>query len=118
MALIIALRALATGNATAAVLANALGALGVCLYIPTLMTAVYTQAKRSPCVLRFHVMTEGGWDLGGASGLFLTALLLMLGVPLWACILLSLAGVAWLAMLLRRYYAGRIDAAAAATLSP
>ena len=113
MALIIVLRALATGSATAAVLANALGALGVCLYIPTLMTAVYTQAKRSPCVLRFHVMTEGGWDLGGASGLFLTALLLVLGVPLWACILLSLAGVMWLAVLLRRYYGSSAIAAAA-----
>ena len=65
-ALIIALRALATGNATAAVVANALGSLGGCLYIPTLMTAVYTQAKRSPCTLRYHVVTEGGWDIGGA----------------------------------------------------
>src|SRR6516225_2526746 len=48
-ALIVVLRAIATGNATIAVLANALGALAACLYIPTLMTAVYTLAKRSPC---------------------------------------------------------------------
>jgi hypothetical protein len=81
-----------------------LGALGGCLYIPTLMTAVYTQAKRSPCTLRFQVMAEGGWDLGGATGLLNAALLAALGVPLWAGILASLAGVAAIAVMLRRYY--------------
>ena len=105
LAVIIVLRALATGDATVAVLANALGSLGACLYIPTLMTAVYTQAKRSPCTLRFHVVTEGGWDAGGASGLLAAALLTALGVPLWASILLSLAGVAAIVVMLRRYYA-------------
>jgi DHA1 family inner membrane transport protein len=106
IALIIVLRALATGNAVVAVMANALGALGACLYTPTLMTAVYTQAKRSPCTLRFHVMAEGGWDVGGASGLLVAALLTALGAPLWASILLSLAGLAAMAGMLRRYYAG------------
>jgi hypothetical protein len=105
-AVIIVLRALATGDATLAVLANALGSLGACLYIPTLMTAVYTQAKRSPCTLRFHVVTEGGWDAGGASGLLAAALLTALGVPLWVSILLSLAGVAAIVVMLRRYYGG------------
>ena len=42
------LRAFAPGHALLAIVANALGALVVCLYIPTLMTAVYNQAKRSP----------------------------------------------------------------------
>jgi MFS transporter, DHA1 family, inner membrane transport protein len=106
IALIIVLRALATGNAVVAVMANALGALGACLYTPTLMTAVYTQAKRAPCTLRFHVMAEGGWDVGGASALLIAALLTALGVPLSASILLSLAGLAAMAVMLRRYYAG------------
>ena len=105
LASIIALRAAATGNATLAVAANALGALGACLYIPTLMTAVYTLAKRSPCTLRFHVATEGGWDVGGAAGLLATALATELGVPLGDSILLSLAGVAATTIMLRRYYA-------------
>src|SRR4029453_15964329 len=69
------LRALAPGHALLAVVANALGALVVCLYIPTIMTAVYNQAKRSPCTLRFHVATEGAWDVGAASGCLLAALL-------------------------------------------
>jgi hypothetical protein len=45
---IIVLRAIAAGHPALAVLANALGALGGCLYVPTVMTAVYTLAKRSP----------------------------------------------------------------------
>ncbi|MEQ9226817.1 MAG: MFS transporter [Parvibaculum sp.] len=105
--LIIVLRAVATGDATVAVLANALGALGACLYVPTLMTAVYTQAKRAPCALRFHVATEGGWDIGGACGLLTAALAAHMGLPLWTGILMSLFGVAAIVVLLQRYYAPR-----------
>jgi DHA1 family inner membrane transport protein len=102
-ALIVALRAIATGNATLAVLANALGALGACLYIPTLMTAVYTLAKRSPCTLRFHVAT---------------ALATELGMPLRVSILMSLAGVAAIAIMLRRYYASSAGTILAAAAEP
>jgi DHA1 family inner membrane transport protein len=105
LAMIVALRAVATGDPMLAVLANALGALAGCLYVPTLMTAVYTLAKRSPCTLRFHVATEGGWDIGGAAGLLAAALMTALGLPLWVGILLSLPGVAAIAIMLRRYYA-------------
>jgi len=101
---IIVLRAFATHDAGLAVFANALGALGTCLYTPTLMTPVYTLAKRSPCTLRFHVATEGGWDTGGAGGLLVAALLAHLGAPLWVGILLPLPGVAAISGLLRRYY--------------
>ena len=51
-------------------------------------------AKRSPCALRFHVATEGGWDVGGASCGLIAAALLASGVPIGACILLSLIGAA------------------------
>jgi hypothetical protein len=86
------LRAAAPGQALLAVTANALGAFVVCLYIPTLMTAVYNQAKRSACTLRFHVATEGAWDVGGASGCLVAALLVLAGVSLSVAILLSLSG--------------------------
>jgi len=99
------LRAAAPGHAALAVAANALGALVVCLYIPTLMTAVYNQAKRSACTLRFHVATEAAWDVGGASGCLVAALLTLAGVSLSVAILLSLIGAAALFVLLRRYYA-------------
>jgi len=105
MAAIVVLRAIATGNPALAVLANALGALGGCLYAPTLMAAVYTMAKRSPCPLRFHIATEGGWDACGASGLLAAALMIELGLPLSYGILLSLAGLAAVGVMLRRYYA-------------
>jgi hypothetical protein len=32
-------------------------------------------AKRSPCPLRFHIATEGGWDLGCGMGCLLAAAL-------------------------------------------
>ena len=105
LTLIVVLRAMATDNATVAIMANALGALGACLYIPTLMTAIYTLAKRSPCTLRFSVATEGGWDVGGAMGLLCAALATSLGVPLSVTILFSLAGVAAIIVILRRCYA-------------
>ena|SRR5665648_522081 len=99
------LRAVAPGHVWLAVIANALGALVVCLYVPTLMTAVYNQAKRSACTLRFHVATEGGWDAGGAAGCLLAALLAAGGVSLSVAILLPLAGAAWSFVQLRGYYA-------------
>ena len=88
-----------------AVIANACGALVSCLYVPALGTAIYNQAKRSPCALRFHIAAEGGWDLGGASAGLISAGLLWLGAPLGACILLSLIGALAAFVLLRRYYA-------------
>lgn len=105
MGTIVVLRAIATGHPALAVLANAMGALGACVYIPTVMTAVYTMAKQSSCTLRFHVATEGGWDAGGATGLLVAAAATEFGLPLGGSILLSLAGLAAIAVLLRRYYA-------------
>jgi DHA1 family inner membrane transport protein len=105
IALIVVLRAVAAGDAAIAVAANALGAFGYCLYVPALMAPVYTLAKRSPCTLRFHVATEGGWDIGGAAGLLTAALATRSGLPLSASILLSLAGVAAIIVMVSRYYA-------------
>jgi MFS family permease len=101
----IALRAAALGYPILAVLANAIGSVEACLYIPTMMTAVYNQAKRSPCTLRFHVVTEGGWDIGGAAGCLLCALLIWSGISMSVAILTSAAGAAVSFVLLRRYYA-------------
>jgi hypothetical protein len=92
-------------TAALAVIANALGAFVTCIYIPTMMTAVYNLAKRSPCVLRFHFMAEGAWDLGGGLGCLTAAAMTALGAPLSAAILLSLAGVLATLVLQRRYYA-------------
>ena len=112
------LRAAAPGHALLAVIANALGALVVCLYIPTVMTAVYNQAKRSPCTLRFHVATEGGWDVGCAAGCLLAALLSAVGAPLSVALLTPLLGTAALFVMLRRYYASHPFVAEIAAADP
>jgi hypothetical protein len=104
LALVIALRAASSADPVLAVAANAAGALVPALYVPTVMTAVYNQAKGSPCAMRFHIATEGGWDAGGATGCIAVAALLSAGAPIWLGILLSLLGTAALFVLLRRYY--------------
>jgi hypothetical protein len=98
------LRAASTADPVLAVAANAAGAVVPALYMPTMMTAVYNQAKVSPCVLRFHIATEGGWDAGAAGGCLIAAGLLWAGVPFWLGIVLSLPAIAASFMLLRRYY--------------
>jgi hypothetical protein len=109
LGLVLALRAVAVDNPALAVFANALGALATCLVIPVEGTAIYTLAKASPCVLRFSMVTEAGWDLGGASGLFTSAVLIgALHMPFWAAIVPSFAGTAALVALLRRYYAPKV----------
>jgi hypothetical protein len=67
-------------------------------------SAIYNQAKRSPCTLRFHIASEAGWDLGGASALLVAAGLLQAGVPIGTCILLSLLGALASFYLLRTYF--------------
>jgi len=101
---VLLLRAASIGHPSLAVIANALGALASCLVTPTQMTPVYSIAKTAPCVLRYHVACEGGWDFGGAAGSLLCALMLTLGAPLWACVLTALAGTAVIIAMLRRYY--------------
>lgn len=102
---VIVMRAFTAGHPLLAVIANALGALVACLYVPTIMTAVYNQAKRSPCVMRFHITAEGGWDIGVTTGLSFAALLVWRGVPIASTVLLALAGACFVIVQLRRYYA-------------
>jgi DHA1 family inner membrane transport protein len=104
LVVVIALRAASCGDPVLAVVANAAGALVPALYVPTMMTAVYNQAKGSPCALRFHIAAEGGWDVGAASGCMVAAALLWAGAPISLGILLSLLGTAAIFTLLRRYY--------------
>ncbi len=112
MAATILARAAGYLHPATAVLANAAGAVVVALYTPTMMTAVYNLAKRSPCVLRFHIAAEGGWDAGGAFGCLLAAGIIWAGAPLSVAILASLLGTASAFVLLRRAYALEQPAAA------
>jgi MFS family permease len=104
-AAVIVLRASSLHSPALAVIANALGSLVGCIYVPTLMTAVYNRSKRSPCVMRFNIVAEGGWDVGIAGGLCVSALLVSLGVPPTRVVFIALAGIAIVFVMLRRYYA-------------
>jgi len=72
----------ATATIPMALILNALGALAGSLYVPPMATAVYNLAKASPCPLRFHMVTEGAYDIGGGLGCLFAAGLLVAGVPL------------------------------------
>jgi len=88
-----------------AVAANAFGALVACLLTPVQMTPIYNMAKVSPCPLRFHIASEGGWDVGCFSAAIMAALLASAGVSLAVPILLAVPAVTVIAVLLRGYYA-------------
>ncbi len=114
MAAIIVLRAEVDPHRLLALPASALGALASCFYVPVLMTALYNQAKRAPCPMRFHIAAEAGWDSGMIAGLVLAAGLVALGLPAATAVLVALLGAALVLVLLRRYYrdhAEPVDAA-------
>lgn len=103
LSLVIVLRGVSVSPAMA-VTAHALGALVGSLYVPTLMTAIYIQAKNSECALRFHLVTEAGWDAGCGGGCLLAAALIAAGVPLGGAVMISLGGSLAALLLLRKYY--------------
>jgi hypothetical protein len=96
------------GTDPIAVLAVAIGttALGG-LYVPSLMTAIYNEAKASPCPLRFHYAAEIGWDIGGTLACLVAAALCAYGASLQAVIVLALPMVAFQAYVLDASYAAR-----------
>ena len=102
---VVALRAASIGSPWLAVGANALGALVVALMVPALMTPIYNAAKASPCTLRFHMATEGGWDIGCGAGCLAAAGFVATGHSLTAPILLALVGGAAAFVMLWRQYA-------------
>ncbi|MFM7336285.1 MAG: hypothetical protein ACKO1H_18090, partial [Tabrizicola sp.] len=62
-----------------AVAANAAAALAWPLYATAFNARVYNLARQSPCPLRFHIVAEGGWDLGTCLSCLGAAALLYLG---------------------------------------
>ena len=101
---IVLLRAASLGSPWMAVGANALGALLGTLMLPAEI-ANYNLAKASPCPMRFHLATEGGWDVGCFCATLIAAVLAAGGVSLSLVLLVGLPPIALAATLLRRYYA-------------
>jgi DHA1 family inner membrane transport protein len=102
--LVLLLRAASVGSPWLAVSANAAGAFSSALLIPALMTALYNLAKASPCPLRFHIVTEGAWDIGCGGTCLIAAGFAFAGLPLSAAILLAVPAAGAAAALLCRYY--------------
>ena len=100
----------------AAVLTASLSAILAALYTPSLMTAIYNDAKRSACVLRFQFAAEACWDIGSVLACLAAAAICLGGVPLQAVILMALPVAAvQTAILNGRYEAhgGRVAASVA-----
>jgi DHA1 family inner membrane transport protein len=99
------------GSDPIAVVAVAVGTTALAgLYVPSLMTAIYNEAKASPCPLRFHFAAEIGWDIGGSLACLAAAALCAYGASLQAVILLALPMVAVQTFLLDARYAERNSA--------
>jgi hypothetical protein len=97
-------RALSLGSPWLAVAANAPGTLVAALYVPTVMAAVYNAAKASPCPFRFHMVSEGAWDVGGGAGCLAGAAVTATGHSLaWAILLGAPAAIATVVLLTRHY---------------
>jgi DHA1 family inner membrane transport protein len=75
------------------------------LYIPSLMTAVYNEAKLAPCALRFQFAAEGGWDVGGTLACLVSAAICATGFPLQVVVLLAVPVALWQTRLLIGSYA-------------
>ena len=105
-AAVVLLRAASVGSPWLAVSANAAGAFSSALMMPAMMTALYNLAKASPCPLRFHIVTEGAWDIGCGGGCLIAAGFAWAGLPLSAAILLAVPAAGAAAALLCRYYDG------------
>lgn len=103
-AIVVAVRAGSLDLPWLAVAANAVGSFLVAIVTPVLMTPVYNMAKASPCVMRFHIATEGAWDVGCFLGCVSAAAMAWAGLSLGAPILMGLPAAAALVLMLGRYY--------------
>jgi DHA1 family inner membrane transport protein len=104
ISLTLVVRAWSLGTPWLAVAANGASAIAWCLMAPVQMVPVYNLAKLSPCALRFHIASEGGWDIGCFTGCLVAAGLVAWGAPLASVIPLGFVGVLGKILLLRRYY--------------
>jgi MFS transporter, DHA1 family, inner membrane transport protein len=77
-----------------AVAANTFAAMSWPIYATAFNSRMYTLARQSPCPLRYHIIAEGGWDLGTAAGCFAAAALLAFGFNFHWPLALALIGCA------------------------
>ena len=98
------LKAATPATPAAVVVTASLAAILGALYMPTLLTAVYNDAKRSPCPMRFQFAAEACWDAGSAAACLVAAALCASGVSLQVVILMALPVIAAQTALLNGRY--------------
>jgi hypothetical protein len=103
LAVVTLLKAASIGSPELALAANALSAIAMVLVNPA-FAITSNLAKASPCVFRFHMGTEAGWDVGCIGACGCAAGLTASGVAFGPVILLTLPAVAAAAMVLWRLY--------------
>jgi MFS transporter, DHA1 family, inner membrane transport protein len=62
------------------------------IYATATNSRIYDLARQSPCPLRYHIVAEGGWDLGTAMGCLVSAILVYLGFSYFVPLLVALIG--------------------------
>lgn len=75
-----------------AVLANAFAVVIWPIYSTATGSRIYNLARQSPCPLRYHIVAEGGWDLGTTVGCFFSAALVHFGFSYFWPLLVALFG--------------------------
>ncbi|MDE2446861.1 MAG: hypothetical protein KGO94_11820 [Alphaproteobacteria bacterium] len=75
-----------------AVLANAVAVMMWPVYATATNARIYNLARQSACPLRYHVVAEGGWDLGTALSCSVSALLIYMGFSFFGPLIFALFG--------------------------
>ena len=91
-----------------AIIALALGAVAGPLYASAFNARVYNVAQKSGDALRFHVIGEGGWDVGCALGCCVAAFMVWRGVDYDWPIAIGLIGIAGVSTVLYRSYQNEV----------
>lgn len=94
MVLAVAILARAFGYAAvwSAVAANVIAVIVWPVYATATNSRIYNLARQSPCPLRYHVVAEGGWDLGTAASYLISAALIHFGFGYVLPLLVALFG--------------------------
>jgi DHA1 family inner membrane transport protein len=94
LAIAVLLRAFGYSAVWSAVLANAAATVAWPPYITAFNSRIYHMARKTPCMLRFHVVVEGGWDAGVAVSCLFAAALTAQGFGFFWPIFAALLGCA------------------------
>ena len=94
MVLAVAILARAFGYAAvwSAVAANVIAVIIWPIYATATNSRIYDLARQSPCPLRYHIVAEGGWDVGTAIGCLVSAILIYFGFSYFVPLLVALFG--------------------------